>query len=426
MWAPKDSSRREGPGTAQADIYSLGKVIYEISTGKDRQNFPEPLTELVTAADHKELLELNEVTLKACEDNVRRRYQSADEMHADLLLLQGGRSVKRLHMAERRLALATRAGLLLAVLALAILAVLYEVNRERRAATRSVVRLHVASGTRSMNEGDLFGSLLSFSEALRLDAGSAKREEPHRIRIGSVLKQCPKLIGVFEHEQRVNGAVFSPGQSRVATASDDHTASVWDLPSGRNCFTLRHPGPVYSVAWSPDGQLIVTTSVDHRLHLWDAHTGEPVVRATMQHLGKWTKPEPRFSSDSARLLTLIEPNAAQLWDVATGRAVGQPLVHENSIDSLEPSPDGRWVTTLDNAGQFRVWKASTGELLWVCPPGTAANWMAFRPDSLALATAGDDGFVRFWSVTSGAPLGVSLDLRVAAEAVALARKAIAS
>ena len=29
----------EGPGSAQADVYSLGKLLYEISTGKDRLDF---------------------------------------------------------------------------------------------------------------------------------------------------------------------------------------------------------------------------------------------------------------------------------------------------------------------------------------------------------------------------------------------------
>ena len=30
----------EGPGTPQADLYSLGKLFYEMVTGCDRKEFP--------------------------------------------------------------------------------------------------------------------------------------------------------------------------------------------------------------------------------------------------------------------------------------------------------------------------------------------------------------------------------------------------
>ena len=100
----------EGPGTARADLYSLGKVVYEICTGKDRQDFPELPTLMGDGEDRTELLELNEVIVKACEDEPAKRYQSAEEMHADLVFLQGGKSVKRLRSVERRLAVLTRIG----------------------------------------------------------------------------------------------------------------------------------------------------------------------------------------------------------------------------------------------------------------------------------------------------------------------------
>ena len=41
----------EGPGTPQADIYSLGMVLYEISMGKDRLDFPAVSTSLEELPD---------------------------------------------------------------------------------------------------------------------------------------------------------------------------------------------------------------------------------------------------------------------------------------------------------------------------------------------------------------------------------------
>jgi len=100
----------EGPGAAQADIYSLGKVLYEIALGKDRQDFPQLPPDLQMHPEYAALLELNEVILRACESDPRRRYQSAQEMQADLVLLQHGESVKQTRTRQRRRAIAKKLG----------------------------------------------------------------------------------------------------------------------------------------------------------------------------------------------------------------------------------------------------------------------------------------------------------------------------
>jgi len=83
----------EGPGTAQADVYSLGKVLYEISTGKDRFEYPELPDDLGEAENQRELIALNHIVLRSCRANPHKRYPSADKMHADLLQLQQGHAV---------------------------------------------------------------------------------------------------------------------------------------------------------------------------------------------------------------------------------------------------------------------------------------------------------------------------------------------
>jgi hypothetical protein len=76
----------EGPGSPAADIYSLGKVLYETAMGLDRLKFPELPTSLI-AKPEPLILRLNEIVLKACEFNPRQRYQSARELHDDLAAL---------------------------------------------------------------------------------------------------------------------------------------------------------------------------------------------------------------------------------------------------------------------------------------------------------------------------------------------------
>jgi len=78
----------EGPGTPAADVYSLGKVIYEAAMGRAASQYPDLPTTLIQRPDQDELLKLNTVILKACEPDLRNRYKSAAELKVDLLQLK--------------------------------------------------------------------------------------------------------------------------------------------------------------------------------------------------------------------------------------------------------------------------------------------------------------------------------------------------
>jgi serine/threonine protein kinase len=113
----------EGSGTPQADLYSLGKVFYEMSTGKRREQFPDLPTDLRDNAESAALLELNEVVLKTCAADVRQRYQTARDLETDLALLEMGRSVRAKRAGRRRWAATKIAVGIAAVVAVAAFAI---------------------------------------------------------------------------------------------------------------------------------------------------------------------------------------------------------------------------------------------------------------------------------------------------------------
>lgn len=90
----------EGPGTASGDIYSLGKVLYEACMGRDRLDFPDLPTSVMKGSLKPGLLEFNEIILKACESAPSLRYQSAAEIHADLVRLQSSLKATRINSAH--------------------------------------------------------------------------------------------------------------------------------------------------------------------------------------------------------------------------------------------------------------------------------------------------------------------------------------
>ena len=93
----------EGPGTPQADTYSLGMVLYELSTGRDRLEFPSVPADMSQVGDKKKWRALNEVICKACAPEPRQRYPHADDMAEDLRrVIEGRRTSRRKGLLRRK------------------------------------------------------------------------------------------------------------------------------------------------------------------------------------------------------------------------------------------------------------------------------------------------------------------------------------
>lgn len=60
----------EGPGTPRADVYALAKVLYEMSTGMDRLNFPALPPELPEGASHRRWIEFNNIICAAADPQI--------------------------------------------------------------------------------------------------------------------------------------------------------------------------------------------------------------------------------------------------------------------------------------------------------------------------------------------------------------------
>ncbi len=72
------------------------------------------------------------------------------------------------------------------------------------------------------------------------------------------------------HNGPIRDLAFSPDGSRLASASDDRTARVWDPATGELLQTLAgHQDRVSSVAWSPDGGSLISGSWDRTARVWN-------------------------------------------------------------------------------------------------------------------------------------------------------------
>lgn len=223
-----------------------------------------------------------------------------------------------------------------------------------------------------------------------------------------------KLSNLPGNPGNVRAVVFHPDGGRIACLSDKNAVTIWDLQDQRQ--VMRVSGRFDGLAWSCDGGLLVTGGADGSIKLLDiVHGQEPV---TFQlPLGDYAQisgyacrscsfsPDGRFVAATATTESHI--NKVGLWDAATGLQLAALKGHEDTVNGVAFSIDGKWIASAGLDGKVILWDYATGAVQHVFDEHEGkARSVAFSPESARLASAGDDGCVRIWSVESGLRLGV--------------------
>jgi WD40 repeat protein len=395
----------EGPGKPQADVYGLGKVLYEASTGLDRRESPALPDQFKAFLDREEFFKLNEVIFRACEEDVRLRYASASALHTDLARVARGKSVRYRRLLSRWFLRLKRVGGL-SVLGLAVLSavayIVYEQRHSHADAERRAVGASVASGIQAMEAGDFLGALPHLTEALRLAQVDPQRSRTQRLRLGSVLDQCPKLTELWSGRDAVSDGQFSPDGTEVLLARFCGDVEIYDRKSGRpRGRPLKPPPTLINAAYSPDGRLLVTVSQSSVACIWDAAKFWEIRRVPHQSQLCGA----RFSPDGLRLVTAASDGVARVWAVKTGLLAMALKQHTDSVQFADFSHDGKYIVTASHDGSAQLWNAENGNPIGApLQHGAWVTYAAFSPDDRKLVTASLDRKARVWETATGRSL----------------------
>lgn len=201
---------------------------------------------------------------------------------------------------------------------------------------------------------------------------------------------------------RVNAVAFSADGSRLAAGGGEPTRSseiaVWEPATGRWLYGLtnRHSDVVLALAFSPDGRWLASGGADRFARLTETGSGQQV-RALEGHTGHVLTVA--WKADTEMLASGSADNVAKLWKRATGERLKNLEGFGKEVTGAAFLGTSDLLAAAGGNGKVRLLN-SKGEETGVLAAGSGfIQSLAASRDGSLIATGGDDGVLRIWSVS---------------------------
>jgi WD40 repeat protein/DNA-binding SARP family transcriptional activator len=258
-------------------------------------------------------------------------------------------------------------------------------------------RIHVSRGGTALAWASRGGEIAIGSYDGRVEVVDGSRVRTMSMPVPKGASEAVQSLG-FDHHGDLLAA--SDGAYRGNNALG--TVEIWRATSGARV-TARHlTAPTWSLAFSPDDTMLVVGTDDGKATLISTASGR-VIR-TIRPLGG-SVTAVAYARDGT-LATGTWAGIVELWNPATGKEIGHPLLAQPSpISSLDFDRSGDTFTTTGGSdGTAKLWTTATLRQLGTAFQSDPSQWgtARFTPDGRHLVVVYGDGTGYVWPTTVAA------------------------